>query len=115
MSHDMSNASAKTAMSERKKQIVQAAIEIIASEDYGKLGMRALARASGMKLGALQYHLPHLRRPAARPGSLHCRGIRTFVRRAGIGHGFAGPPGDRAVHIGRRAQRRIAGRNEPEI
>lgn len=44
----MSNVSTKTAMSERKKQIVQAAIEIIASEGYGKLGMRALARASGM-------------------------------------------------------------------
>jgi AcrR family transcriptional regulator len=31
------------------------AIEIIAK---GKLSMRALARASGMKLGALQYHFP---------------------------------------------------------
>jgi AcrR family transcriptional regulator len=43
-------------MSERKQQILQAAIEIIADEGYASLSMRALARASGMKLGALQYH-----------------------------------------------------------
>ena len=43
-------------MSERKLQILQSAIEIIATEGYGKLTMRALARASDMKLGALQYH-----------------------------------------------------------
>jgi AcrR family transcriptional regulator len=43
-------------MGERKQQILQKAIEIIANEGYGSLGMRALARASGMKLGALQYH-----------------------------------------------------------
>jgi AcrR family transcriptional regulator len=43
-------------MSERKQQILPRAIEIIATEGYGKLSMRALARASGMKLGALQYH-----------------------------------------------------------
>jgi AcrR family transcriptional regulator len=43
-------------MTERKQQILEAAIEIIASEGYAKLTMRALARASGMKLGALQYH-----------------------------------------------------------
>jgi len=43
-------------VSDRKQQILQEAIEIIASEGYGKLTMRALARASGMKLGALQYH-----------------------------------------------------------
>jgi AcrR family transcriptional regulator len=41
---------------ERKREILQAAIEIIADEGYGSLSMRALARASGMKLGALQYH-----------------------------------------------------------
>ena len=41
---------------ERKQEIIQAAIEIIANEGYGNLSMRALARASGMKLGALQYH-----------------------------------------------------------
>ena len=43
-------------MSERKKQILQAAIDIIAGQGYGALTMRALARASGIKLGALQYH-----------------------------------------------------------
>jgi AcrR family transcriptional regulator len=41
---------------ERKQEILQAAIEIIADEGYSSLSMRALARASGMKLGALQYH-----------------------------------------------------------
>jgi AcrR family transcriptional regulator len=44
------------ALSDRKQEILKAAIEIIASEGYGKLTMRAVARASGMKLGALQYH-----------------------------------------------------------
>jgi AcrR family transcriptional regulator len=43
-------------MRERKQQILQTAIEIIADEGYASLSMRALARASGMKLGALQYH-----------------------------------------------------------
>ncbi len=43
-------------MSERRQQILQTAIEIIADEGYASLTMRALARASGMKLGALQYH-----------------------------------------------------------
>ena len=53
----MSNELEETAhLSDRKIQILQAAIEIIVSEGYGKLTMRALARASGMKLGALQYH-----------------------------------------------------------
>jgi len=56
MSSDMSTASQEIALSDRKQQILQAAIEIIASKGYGKLTMRALARASGMKLGALQYH-----------------------------------------------------------
>jgi AcrR family transcriptional regulator len=41
---------------ERRQEILQAAIEIIALEGYGNLSMRALARASDMKLGALQYH-----------------------------------------------------------
>lgn len=41
---------------ERKREIIATAIEIIADEGYGSLTMRALARASGMKLGALQYH-----------------------------------------------------------
>ena len=43
-------------MVERKQQILDAAISIIATEGYGKLTMRAVARASGIKLGALQYH-----------------------------------------------------------
>ena len=45
-------------MGERKEQILQSALEIIATQGYGKLTMRALARASGLKLGALQYHFP---------------------------------------------------------
>jgi AcrR family transcriptional regulator len=45
-------------MSDRKREMLQTAIEIIADEGYGSLSMRALARASGMKLGALQYHFP---------------------------------------------------------
>jgi AcrR family transcriptional regulator len=43
-------------MSERKLQILQTAIKIIADSGYGSLTMRALARESGIKLGALQYH-----------------------------------------------------------
>jgi len=43
-------------MSERKLQILQTAIKIIANSGYGSLTMRALARESGIKLGALQYH-----------------------------------------------------------
>jgi AcrR family transcriptional regulator len=43
-------------MSGRKQQILQAAINIIVDQGYASLSMRALARASGMKLGALQYH-----------------------------------------------------------
>jgi len=56
MSPDMSAAYQEIVVSDRKQQILQEAIGIIASEGYGKLTMRALARASGMKLGALQYH-----------------------------------------------------------
>ena len=52
----MSTECQEIALSDRKQQILQAAIEIIASKGYGGLSMRALARASGMKLGALQYH-----------------------------------------------------------
>ncbi len=57
MSFDMSTEFREIpALSDRKQEILQAAIEIIASKGYGKLTMRAVARASGMKLGALQYH-----------------------------------------------------------
>jgi len=41
---------------DRKQQILQQAVEIVAAEGYSKLSMRALARASGITLGALQYH-----------------------------------------------------------
>ena len=41
---------------DRKTEILRAAIELIADEGYGSLSMRALARASDLKLGALQYH-----------------------------------------------------------
>jgi len=56
MSSDMSVAYKEIVISDRKQQILQEAIGIIASEGYGKLTMRGLARASDMKLGALQYH-----------------------------------------------------------
>ncbi len=56
MSSDMSTEIQEIALSDRKQQILQEAIAIIASKGYGKLTMRAVARASGMKLGALQYH-----------------------------------------------------------
>ncbi len=41
---------------DRKTEILRRAIELIVNEGYGSLSMRGLARASGMKLGALQYH-----------------------------------------------------------
>ena len=56
MSPDMSAAYQEIVVSDRKQQILEEAINIIASGGYGNLTMRALARASGMKLGALQYH-----------------------------------------------------------
>lgn len=43
-------------MSGRKQQILQAAIDIIVDQGYASLSMRAVARASDVKLGALQYH-----------------------------------------------------------
>ncbi len=54
----MSTAYQEAVVSGRQQQILDKAIEIIAAEGYSKLTMRALARASGMKLGALQYHFP---------------------------------------------------------
>lgn len=56
MSLGISAAYKEIAFSDRKQQILQEATEIIASEGYGKLTIRGLARASDMKLGALQYH-----------------------------------------------------------
>jgi AcrR family transcriptional regulator len=41
---------------DRRNQILKTAIEMIADEGYAGLSMRALARASNIKLGALQYH-----------------------------------------------------------
>lgn len=43
-------------LSQRKNEILQAAIEMIADEGYASLTMRALARACGIKLGTLQFH-----------------------------------------------------------
>jgi AcrR family transcriptional regulator len=43
-------------MSERKNEILQAAIEMVADQGYASLTMRALARACGIKLGTLQFH-----------------------------------------------------------
>jgi len=45
-------------MSARKEQILLEAVRIIAEEGYSSLSMRALARASGLTLGAMQYHFP---------------------------------------------------------
>lgn len=44
--------------SRRQQEILQLAIELIAIDGYDNLTMRAVARASGIKLGALQYHFP---------------------------------------------------------
>ena len=55
MSCDMSNHRALY-MTDRQREILRIALELIADEGYGSLRMRALARACGMKLGALQYH-----------------------------------------------------------
>jgi len=43
-------------MSERKEQILAAALHILVTKGYGALSMRAVAAASDLKLGALQYH-----------------------------------------------------------
>jgi AcrR family transcriptional regulator len=39
---------------DKRFEILRQAIELIADEGYGSLSMRALARASGKKLGALK-------------------------------------------------------------
>ena len=56
MSSDMSTTARKVDAPDRKERILREAVAIIATEGYGGLTMRALARASGIKLGALQYH-----------------------------------------------------------
>ena len=45
-------------MTDRKSQILQEALNILVTRGYAGLTMRAVARASGLKLGALQYHYP---------------------------------------------------------
>jgi len=57
MSSDMSTATRHPrTLTDRQREILQAAIELITRDGYGALTMRALARESGLKLGALQYH-----------------------------------------------------------
>ena len=45
-------------MSTRREQILHNAIALIVSKGYAALTMRAVARDSGLTLGALQYHYP---------------------------------------------------------
>lgn len=45
-------------MTDRKHQILQEAVNILVTRGYAGLTMRAVARESGLKLGALQYHYP---------------------------------------------------------
>jgi AcrR family transcriptional regulator len=45
-------------MTDRKREILQEAVNIIVTRGHAGLTMRAVARASGLKLGALQYHYP---------------------------------------------------------
>lgn len=58
MSDDMLKVDAKLLLDDRKRKLLQTAIDIIATQGYAKLTMRALARSDGIKLGALQYHFP---------------------------------------------------------
>lgn len=43
-------------LSDRQREILREATDLVATLGYDALTMRAVARASGMKLGALQYH-----------------------------------------------------------
>ncbi len=79
-------------MSERQREIVQTAIEIIADEGYSGLTMRHLARASDMKLGALQYHF--------RTWDELLRALVDYLRdewRLALGDSEGGPLGIRAI------------------
>lgn len=58
MSDDMLKADTKILLDNRKRKLLQTAVDIIATQGYAKLTMRALARSDGIKLGALQYHFP---------------------------------------------------------
>lgn len=83
MSGDMSTPAARLDVPDRKEQILRDAVEIIANEGYGALTMRALARASGIKLGALQYHFRTweelLRALAAFIGETYRRSVEAHV------------------------------------
>ena len=58
MSDDMLKPDTRIIFDDRKQKLLQTAIDIIATQGYAKLTMRALARSDGIKLGALQYHFP---------------------------------------------------------
>lgn len=58
-------------LSDRQREILREASELVATDGYPALTMRAVARASGMKLGALQYHFTTSDRLL--------RGLATFV------------------------------------
>lgn len=45
-------------MSDRKKQLIETALEIIETEGYAALSMRSLAKRCDIKLASLQYHYP---------------------------------------------------------
>ncbi len=68
----------------RKEQILLSALDIIATKGYGKLTMREVARASGLKFGALQYHYPTwedlLRALAGYVHSEYARSVETLER-----------------------------------
>ena len=58
-------------LSDRRREILRAAAELVATDGYPALTMRAVARTSGMKLGALQYHFS--------TSDKLLRGLATFV------------------------------------
>jgi AcrR family transcriptional regulator len=81
----MSTPARSAVVPDRKEQILREAVGIIALEGYGSLTMRALARASGIKLGALQYHFRTweelLRALAAHIGDAYRAAFETQVSR----------------------------------
>ncbi len=79
-------------LSVRQNEILREAADLVATEGYHALTMRAVARASGMKLGALQYHFSTSDRLL--------RGLATFIAetyRAGFDEFRAGLPGEPSV------------------
>ena len=96
------NGTTDAVMSERQQQILQTAIEIIADEGYSSLSMRHLARASDMKLGALQYH--------CRTWDELLRALVEFLRNEGrqyLSNPGGGPLGIRAI-----AEKMLAGNSQ---